>query len=84
MNAVHGLQNLRTANIARNDEHIEYLNTVISVNVHTNCRKDYISNSFFAPSGRRLEEEEPASSLIYLEEKEMKFLTAKHYALFCG
>ena len=40
---------------------IEYLNTVTSVNVHTDCRKVYISKYSVIESKRRQEHKEPST-----------------------
>lgn len=45
MNVVRGLEILKTASVSRNDGHIQYLNTVTSVNVHINCLKFYVSKN---------------------------------------
>lgn len=83
VNVERGLQTLKTASISRNDGHIENLNTVNSVNVHTKCRKVYISKHSIIASNRHHEDEEPSTSSHPLRKKR-KVFDFKSLCLFCG
>lgn len=50
VNVVHGLKSLKTASIERNDGHIDFLNTIITVNVNVECRVVYFSKNSIVES----------------------------------
>lgn len=83
VNVVRGLQTLRTASIERNDGHINYLNTLSSVNVHSECRKVYTSKNVIAASKRRTEESEPSTSSAPRKKRNEPF-DFKNWCLFCS
>lgn len=84
VNVVRGLHTLKSASISRNDGHIEYLNTVTSVNVHTDCRKKYISKNSIEACKRRHEEEEPSTSSDRSRKKRNDGFDFKTLCMFCG
>lgn len=76
-----GLQTLKNASVSRGDGNIEYLNTVNSVNVHSNCRRNYTNNLSIAAHKRR--QEEPSTS-ISPRKKRISAFDFKKLCLFCG
>ena len=84
VNVVRGLKTLKTASIERNDGHIDFLNTLTSVNVHVGCRKVYISKNSISASKRRLEEGEPLPSSSVPRKKGNEVFDFKTLCLFCG
>ncbi|CAH2086035.1 unnamed protein product [Euphydryas editha] len=83
VNVVRGLQTLKTASIERNDGHIDYLNTLSSVNVHSECRKVYTSKNVIIASKRRTDESEPSTSSAPRKKRNEVFDFGK-LCLFCG
>lgn len=83
VNVVRGLQTLKTASIERNDGHIDYLNTLSSVNVHSECRKVYTSKNAIVASKRRTEEGEPSTPSAPRKKRNEVF-DFKKLCLFCG
>lgn len=83
VNVVRGLQTLKTASIERNDGHIDYLNTLSSVNVHSECRKVYTSKNVIIASKRRTDESEPSTSSASRKKRNEVFDFGK-LCLFCG
>lgn len=84
VNVVRGLQTLKTASIARNDGNIGYLNTLNSVNVHTECRKVYISKNSITASKRRQTERQPSLSPNPPRKKRNETFDFKTLCIFCG
>ncbi|GFY75701.1 hypothetical protein TNIN_370481 [Trichonephila inaurata madagascariensis] len=84
VNVVCGLKTLRAASIERNDGYINILNSSTSVNVHTECRKVYISKNSIAASKRRIENNEPLSSRSVPRKRRNEVFDFKKLSLFCG
>ncbi|CAH0555189.1 unnamed protein product [Brassicogethes aeneus] len=81
---VRGTNTLKEASIDRNDGHINYLNTLTSVNVHIECRKLYASKNSIAAANRRFEETGPSTSLTVPRKKRNDVFDFKRLCLFCG
>ncbi|GFY37374.1 SWIM-type domain-containing protein [Trichonephila inaurata madagascariensis] len=83
VNVVRGLKTLRPASIERNDGYINFLNSSTSVNVHTECRKVYISKNYIAASKRCIENSEPLSPPIVPRKRRNEVFDFKKPCLFC-
>ncbi|XP_008556708.3 uncharacterized protein LOC103577712 isoform X2 [Microplitis demolitor] len=83
VNVVRGLQTLKTASIEKNDGHIDYLNTLSSVNIHSECRKVYTSKNAIVAWKRRTEEGEPSTPSAPRKKRNEVF-DFKKLCLFCG
>ncbi|GFW68434.1 uncharacterized protein TNCV_3299761 [Trichonephila clavipes] len=85
VNVVRGLKTLIAASIERNDGYINFfLNSSTYVNVHTECRKVYISKNSIAVLKRRIENSKPLSSPSVPHKRRNEMFDFKKLCLFCG
>lgn len=84
VNVERGLQTLKTVSNEREDGCIEFLNSVNSVTVHVECRKEYTHKKNIAAFKRQRDEEAAGTSNLSPHKKRTRAFDFKTLCLFCG